>query len=369
MPAISFPCPLLVEVLRNPERASTFDGASWGLLLRQARTANVTGRALASINTCLPAAKWPIRAQQAFQAEKFLAEHRMSSVLWELEGISQTIGFANIRPVILKGAAYIASGHEFALYRHFGDIDILIPRSKLEEVERLLNVRGWISTKTDPYDQQYYRRWMHELPPMQHIQRGTCLDVHHAISPLTARFKPKTALLFASAIQAKEIESVDVLSPIDMFLHATVHLFSEGDQENALRNLLDLHDLLDTFSVQRPIAAVSLVERADELDLTDMLALGSRHLERVFGTTTAICINEELRNRGIAKPRISKLDWMFDSIFLGTHPSYRPPLLTVARTALYIRGHLLRMPINRLVVHLIRKAWIKRTQTVPMKGA
>ena len=54
---------------------------------------------------------------------------------------------------------------------------------------------GWATTHHDPYDQRYYRRWMHELPPMLHIRRMTLLDVHHAIVPATADLKPSSEAL------------------------------------------------------------------------------------------------------------------------------------------------------------------------------
>ena len=44
--------------------------------------------------------------------------------------------------------------------------------------------------KSDPYDDAYYRRWMHELPPLIHRERDRMIDVHHTILPLTARITP-----------------------------------------------------------------------------------------------------------------------------------------------------------------------------------
>ncbi len=49
-------------------------------------------------------------------------------------------------------------------------------------------VGEWI--KSDPYDDLYYRRWMHELPPLVHSERGQLVDVHHTILPLTAGRSP-----------------------------------------------------------------------------------------------------------------------------------------------------------------------------------
>jgi hypothetical protein len=349
--------PLLVRILKQPAAAAVLDAAAWGLLLRQARTANVLGRTLAAVDMCIPSANWPLRAQQLFLAERNLADHRLLSLRWEVDGLSRVLAAADIRIILLKGAAYALDEHPFARYRHFGDIDILVPRLELPDVERLLNVSGWLTTKLDAYDQHYYRAWMHELPPMQHLHRGTNLDVHHAILPLTARYKPDSRLLIEAAREARGLPAVDVLSPSDMFLHAAAHLFCEGEYENALRNLLDLHDLLKEFSSTGQLSVQELVNRSIDLDLTVILALSARYLERIFGLETAKQIGEALKEQGQGGRNTVWLDWIFDAAFLGFHPSYQPSFLTLARLTLYLRGHYLRMPLGLLAVHLVRKAW------------
>lgn len=348
--------PLLIHILRHPDAAASLDDASWGLLLRQARSANVVGRTLMAVDSCIPSAQWPLRAQQVFLAEKNVARHRSQSLHWEVEGLSRTLALVGVRPILLKGAAYVLDEQSFAQYRHFGDIDILVPRPKLDEVEQLLTVNGWLTTKSDPYDQQYFRRWMHELPPMQHLHRGTSLDVHHAILPLTARFRPDSRLLLDSARQARGLALVDVLSPVDMFLHAAAHLFFEGEHENALRNLLDLHDLLERFTCAQSFTVPELVDRSFDLNLSAVLALASRYLERIFRLAVAQEISKILRDRGMVLRYIRWNDWLFDAIFLGFHSSHRPPLISLARKTLYLRGHVLRMPLGLLAWHLLRKA-------------
>lgn len=354
--AVDSRLPLLVQILRQPEAAAALDSAAWGLLIRQARTANVLGRTLSAVDSCIPAANWPLRAQQIYLAEENLAEHRLRSLGWEVEGLSRVLAVADVRVILLKGAAYALNECTFAKYRHFGDIDILVPRQKLADVERLLNGSGWLTTKLDAYDQHYYRTWMHELPPMQHLHRGTNLDVHHAILPLTARYKPKSSLLIEAAQLARGLSAVDVLSPADMFLHAAAHLFCEGEYENALRNLLDLRDLLRESAKDRQVTVAELVNRSVDLDLTPILALAARYLERVFGLETATKISEALKMRGVETNHALR-DWVFDAAFLGFHPSKQPALLGLARQALYLRGHYLRMPLGLLALHLVRKAW------------
>jgi hypothetical protein len=105
-------------------------------------------------------------------------------------------------------------------------------------------LHGWSSAKTSAYDQRYYRRWMHELPPLKHNSRQTVLDVHHAILPTTARLKPDSRKLLAAATPIAGRPDLAVLSPVDMVLHSAAHLFCNEDVGNSLRDLVDLDCLL-----------------------------------------------------------------------------------------------------------------------------
>ncbi|MDD2742570.1 MAG: nucleotidyltransferase family protein [Rhodocyclaceae bacterium] len=348
--------PLLITVLRFPGTAASLDEASWGLLIRQARNANVIGRMLSAVEPYVACHKWPLRAREAFIAEKNIADHRFASLIWEVEELAQILASENTRPILLKGAAYALEKKPFARFRNFGDIDLLVPLNQLAAVERALVSNGWLTTKADSYDQYYYRRWMHELPPMQHIHRGTNLDVHHAILPLTARYKPDSDRLIASARPSTGMASVDVLAPEDMFLHGAAHLFCEGECENALRNLLDLHDLwIDLFEDKSSV--VGLVNRAVDLDLTVVLALAGRYMEHVLDSKNAGCIAGVMRDKGVMPQLFTWHDWLFDAIFLGFHPSCQQKGQALARQVLYLRSHYLRMPFYLLVQHLLRKAW------------
>ncbi|MGK4678352.1 nucleotidyltransferase family protein, partial [Salmonella enterica] len=73
---------------------------------------------------------------------------------------------------------------------------------------------------------------------------------HHAILPETARTWPDPALLRAAAQPIPGSEGLWTLAPPDMVLHSAVHLFSEGETDHGLRDLLDLHRLLLHFGAR-----------------------------------------------------------------------------------------------------------------------
>src|SRR3546814_5306140 len=80
-----------------------------------------------------------------------------------------------------KGTAFAAAGLSAGVGRSIGDLDILVPRDRIDAVEAALLGAGWEWVKPDPYDDVYYRRWMHELPPLIPRERDRMIDVHHTI--------------------------------------------------------------------------------------------------------------------------------------------------------------------------------------------
>ena len=94
--------PLLITVLCFPGTVATLDEAAWGLLIRQARNANVLGQMLSAVEAHVSCDQWPLRAQQSFLAEKNVADHRYASLLWEIDVLSRALAPGNIRPVLLN---------------------------------------------------------------------------------------------------------------------------------------------------------------------------------------------------------------------------------------------------------------------------
>lgn len=134
-------------------------------------------------------------------------------------------------------------------------------------------LNGWIGAKSDPYDQRYYREWMHELPPMSHVRRGTVLDVHHNILPLTARNAPDPAAIIARSQPLPGSPALRTPCPEDLLVHCLTHLMHEGELHNGLRDLHDADQMLRSFA---PVAGFweRLQAVAAGNDLAGPVALG-----------------------------------------------------------------------------------------------
>lgn len=189
----------LLRALCEPQAMASFEDATWDLVVRQASAAGVLGRlgALAieaDIQPQIPTAVW-----RHMQAVLTIAEQQQRAVQWELVQLARTLADLPGPVLLLKGAAYAAAGLAPAAGRLFSDIDLLVPKSQIDAAEAALMLGGWNSAHHDPYDQRYYRQWMHELPPMRHIRRQTVLDLHHNILPETARLRTDPAAIIAEA--------------------------------------------------------------------------------------------------------------------------------------------------------------------------
>jgi Uncharacterised nucleotidyltransferase len=351
----SVPAGPLVLALRDPQ---TLIGASlpqWELLVRQARGANLLPRIAVALDELGLLHEVPAAPRAHLEAARTLAQAQADAVRREVAYIDRALAACGVPIVLLKGAAYLLGGRRAARGRIFSDIDMLVPQSALAQVEAALMLNGWASAKTTPYDQRYYRRWMHELPPLRHITRQTVLDVHHAIIPTTARLKPDSAKLLAAAQPAAGDPRWRVLAPADMVLHSATHLFCNEDVGNGLRDLADLDSLLREFAQESGFWP-GLTARAAELDLARPLYYALRYVVPILDTPLPAGV---LRAAEIGCPPPA-LQGMMDAIFLRTlqpdHAGASDALASLARGSLYVRAHWLRMPPLLLARHLLIKA-------------
>ena len=189
--------PLLVRVLRDPAVAAGLDAAGWDLLLRQAAGADMMPILGVVLDDAGLLAAVPPAPREHLAWAQVAADRHAQAVRYEVRQIGRALADTGLPLILLKGAAYAIAGLAPGRGRMFSDIDILVPKERVPEVEAALMLHGWFSAHHDAYDQRYYREWMHEIPPMEHVRRGNVIDVHHAILPETAALRPDPAKLRA----------------------------------------------------------------------------------------------------------------------------------------------------------------------------
>ncbi|MFT3720050.1 nucleotidyltransferase family protein [Pseudorhodoferax sp.] len=341
----------LIRALRQPSVMATFSLADWDLVLRQARSSQLLGRLGAVIRQA--GIDVPPPVHRHLTAMDSIVRKQHGAVRWEVDRMAHALAAIDHPVLLLKGAAYVLAQGAAALGRTFSDIDILVPRSGLAAVEDALHVSGWVSAKTSEYDQRYYRKWMHEIPPLVHYRRETTLDVHHNILPETARIRVDPAPIFDARVPIAGFRNMHVPSLADQILHSACHLFHEGEWRHGLRDLSDLDLLLRAYLEEG--TADALVQRARILNLEIPLTYAVSCAGRVFDTPFP---------SGAALRRRRWMEQLFLEAIRSAHHTMAGPLTGSAEGLLYVRSHWLRMPVRLLVPHLLHQAVRSRQEAV-----
>jgi signal recognition particle subunit SEC65 len=343
---------LLLRTLVRPATMLELTDAEWDALLPRARAARLLGRLAAEATARDMSDRLPLKARHHFRAAAAVATHHLRMVRWELNRIERALASLPVPILLLKGAAYVAAELPPARGRLVTDVDVMVPRPSLDTVQAALQEAGWQPIERDSYVQHYYRTWMHELPPLHHRDRGTVVDVHHTILPLTARLKPDPGELWAAARRLGTGRQ-HVLGPADMVLHSAAHLFCDGDLHRSLRDLIDIHDLLTLFGNDAGFWH-ELVPRAGALNLGRPLYYALRYSQRLRCTPVPKATMDAAVAHAPPRPVVSIMDRLVLRTLLP-EPTIGAEASRSAALVLYVRAHWLRMPPWLLAPHLARQ--------------
>jgi hypothetical protein len=334
----------LTKALAEPGYVLGLDARGWNALLTMARAERLD----ATLGVRMAGLAIPATARALLDGAMAGQAANRVRALWEAEMALRALAPHGIPVVLLKGAAFAAAGLDAAQGRRIGDLDILVPRDRLDDAEAALLAARFEWVKEDAYDDAYYREHMHELPPLIHRDRDQMIDVHHTILPLTARPRPDAAALIAASIPADPAkpDGVRVLCPEDMIVHAVAHLFADGDLAGGMRNLWDIDRLIRQFS-GTPGFWPRLMERARLHQLAKSTSRALRLTRHLYGT-----------------PVDSHFAWdgrRGDIFYLGrilARNGWGQHSRKLLRFAFYVRSHWIRMPPLMLAKHLLHK-WHK----------
>lgn len=342
----------LVDLLLNPDIARQLSLDEWTRVVALGRQLGLLGRLhyLFISNELTHAC--PDNVLMHTKSAWTEAEKQRESLIWESQRLHAQVS-DSLEFVVLKGGAYALAGLPNSFGRTVSDIDLLVPVSQLDQAEVLLFINGWVLSKQDSYDDYYYRQWMHELPPFLNQETGMTLDLHHNIRPIVARDKvDPTPILFSKDVK----QGVNIPCLEDLFIHSATHLFSEGEFTRVLRDLLDLVELLKTLNEKDPLLK-NLQQRADNFNLRRDVAMALFFCTSIANVELATEIHhfiERFRPKGL---RWWGLKWAYNRMFFRPTISNQTLPDKTAGVVLFLRSHLIKMPLYLLIPHLLWKCY------------
>lgn len=346
---------LLLSLLTRPGDAAHWSSSDWELAIRAGRSAKLLGSLHVRLQEAGLLDSIPRKAAQLMESDRRVAQHRVAMARIELRAITDALRDYDGPALLLKGAAYAMLDLRASHGRIFEDVDLMVPKARLQEVEDALVVAGWESETPDAYDQRYYREWSHELPPMRFPGRPMQLDVHHTIVPVTARFHPEAARLIAMS-QAVKGTRFSVLHPTHRVLHAAAHVFADSDCVSRLRDLVDLDALLREQGTE-PEFWDTLFDEARRAGLDRSLWYGLDVCGRWLSTPLPDVVGQWLVRTAPPGPVRSGMRIALASTLPPPSPDgHRNLPRSISARLLFLRFQWLRMPLRLLAYHSMRKS-------------
>lgn len=361
---LGFPPSPLIATLVDPTRVTSLDADERGLLFQRARRAGVMGRLALDLEATDGIAALDEASRDALRGALRHYRYRRGLLAREIDLMTRDfVPFLEGPVVALKGAAYLLTGSCAAHGRISADLDLLVPEAAIDAAADRLRELGFRPhpDKDNPYDRLYYRRWMHELPPFEHGERHSELDLHFRILPRTHRYQPSIEKLLANVVPVAG--GWHVWSPADRVIHAALHFLVDGEGTHPVRHLLELYDLLRDLPNAVEFRE-TLIERARCLGVVRPLLAALWLVDATFGAVSRAESGPAHRSFAISAPLAPARRAVLQMV-AAEEGRDRAPL---AGLFLYVRSHWLRMPPWLLARHLFVK-WRWRRQRAVRSAA
>jgi len=205
----------------------------------EARAALLAHRVAGAVDHLVPKA-W---RDAAWQTEVAQWLNRSGFLLMELERILPTLTRGDCRPVVLKGAALACGHYRDPLWRQFLDLDILVPRDRVEEATKRLIACGY-EIWAGPRDPLYYDRY--HLHRILRGPQGSLVEIHWDLTMPGSVYGFDVAGVFDRAVDVPVGRTtLSAAAAVDQVLHSVYQHIADGFVD--LKRILDLKVLLQTL--------------------------------------------------------------------------------------------------------------------------
>ena len=290
----------------------------------------------------------PSFVQEHLINAQVLSERQEEQLKYEVTVLCATINEVTGSFLFLKGAAYCLADMSVAKGRLFSDVDILVPKDMLSNIEKKLFLKGWISKAVNSYDDNYYRSWAHEIPPLIHARRGTVIDIHHNLVPPISGKAPDIRAFWE---ETEIVNGFNVLKPHAMLLHSCIHLIFNETFIHSHRDLYDIASIINDFGNE--VFWEETVELANRTGFYTELFLACRYSSLKLKFDLPPIIVERLP---FSSMRLKFYDAIFSRALAPHHPLCIVKGRSIANFIAWVRGHWCKMPLLILIYHFSIKS-------------
>jgi hypothetical protein len=244
-----------------------------------------------------------LKSVSGFDGAGNLRQLRRQAAMWDLErdAVVGRLSQAGVPSVVLKGAALRLTAYHDAAERGFGDIDVLVPSTLLNQAVGALVEAGY-ELESEERNRKYLEHHHHLI---LRKREGFVVEVHWALMPAKSPFglDPVAFLRDARTIPTTSGVAVSVPSQEHMVLHLSQQNLEDGFSQ--LRRLVD---------VDRVIASApdfdwaKLRSESMRMRVQAMVALTLRLCELLLGTPVPAGFLASLGISATARMHLALLD-------------------------------------------------------------
>jgi hypothetical protein len=353
-PSVSETLSTVGAIFRSPAVAGQLSEDQWGSVLLLANHTELLPQIAERVLNCKGDLDLPACVHHRFLRERQLNGFNRLSIEFELDELERLLGDMACPLVLLKGCAYLKAGLRWADGRRSGDVDLLVREQDVERVsEKLLHSGFEFDEELDPRDASYFRRWLHELPPVHHNYRKKEIDLHFRLLPQCDpnSFSSDSLIDRSIAIQGSVFRWLD---PVDRIIHAAINLGRTGEYRRALRDLWDIQSLIQDAGGTDHYCWVDLADRSRELGVQKTVSEVLLLAEQAVGLVVP---DEFVQRIGVGSRHSVRRRITYRTMCRAAIPSHLDLRSRQRRRAMWLMEH---YPLPKLQTWLDPLTWTKR---------
>jgi hypothetical protein len=285
---------LLLRLDDGSRLAEAARGAAWEPALRVAAHHRLVARLGRALEVAGVMEEVPPLARARLQLEREGWERRYrSDARPQLQELLRGLAAAEVRGVLLKGAALVAAGVVDPSVRPMADIDVLVPRARYPAAVGVVRALGYHTEAMADEGGPWELRGYHSAP-FVHPDHRLPVELHWQLMRTRHRLSFDVDQLEPVRTPPEAEVAADVLAGPDQLAHLCLHFWYDRElgRPAALGQLWDIRDVLEQLT---PAELDTAVERADR-----------RGHGQVLRTVLAVC--ELLLGWPSSSPRLPPVD-------------------------------------------------------------
>lgn len=340
----------IIDAFINPSLLLSLDNKSWNSLVFVLRKEKMLARFYKQIEHASLVEMIPDGAVRHFINAVLMSDKQNKMAVIEARALQSSLATTAEFLVFLKGAGYAIADHAASKGRLYSDIDLVVPKKNLSDVESTLTIFGWKGKELDDYDERYYREWSHEIPPLYHHTRGTVLDVHHNFIPPISGVDFDIQTFIRN--HTKTVGDLTVLTEPAMFYHSALHLLLNEDNTSAFRDLTDLYLIArdEPATIFENVMSIAKEFGFEKICLIAFFIL-ARRFALALPADAEHYLNQKLKG-------LSRLEAkLLEAVTMPKHEYLSEGNLAAYQFFAEARAHWLKMPFKVLCFHMFAKAY------------